>query len=137
MNLSTARLTGAVGEELRLQNELIYVFREIDVSLRDGQKADPYDDPSGNYVGIQITKPDGSTVIYRFYSATRQLSKGPDPNPVVISQNVLVPIVSADLDHDSDVDSDDSSRFSACLGLPASSTGCQDKDFDGSGTSTF
>lgn len=144
LNVSSAKALATMGSELRLQNELTYVSREMETTLRRGNKAEVAsgDDPvEGPYdeVTVEISDPlnqnaPPSVISYRYYVRSQKLVKRDAFSlEVILSQGTLGRWIQADFDQDQDVDEDDLKALQDCMGQSPIPPECADKNLDGAG----
>ncbi|MBI1977905.1 MAG: prepilin-type N-terminal cleavage/methylation domain-containing protein [Candidatus Omnitrophica bacterium] len=101
LNVSSVRLTAAVGDEVRLQNELQYVLRDIENNIVSGKNpvtTGVPNCPSGAQC-LQVTDPDENRILYIYKPtpAPSTISRvivpagGGNSTTQILSQGVLIP----------------------------------------------
>jgi hypothetical protein len=122
--MTSVRLTTDVFAEARLRNELAYVFRDMEMNLRDGinpklngevTSNGNCETPGSGFFCIEVTLSDNTLRTYVYDSTNQILSRG----GLTLSRGVLQPYAELkDFDNDTDFDTIDRLHLEGCLQNP-------------------
>jgi len=94
LNMASLRVTAGISERMRLENELLYLFRDMERNIRPAKDAALEElacAPNMPCQVLQITDADENLLYYLYHPGDRRVSKIVNGNSQDLATNVFIP----------------------------------------------